>query len=100
MTAPADSGSSSGSARSSWPDQPRDRSTDRLLARPGDTCWRVARADRLAFLVDGEAYFRAARDAMIQARFRIQIAAWDISSTTPLLDPDAAPPGDGWHRRL
>ncbi len=100
MTAPADSGSSSGSARSSWPDQPRDRSTDRLLARPGDTCWRVARADRLAFLVDGEAYFRAARDAMIQARVRIQIAAWDISSTTPLLDPDAAPPGDGWPVRL
>lgn len=70
------------------------------LARPGDTCWRVAGADRLAFLIDGEAYFAALRDALIQARFRILISAWDISSTVPLLDPDAPAPEDGWPVRL
>jgi len=29
------------------------------LLRPGETCWKAARADRLAFLVDNQAYFTA-----------------------------------------
>jgi phosphatidylserine/phosphatidylglycerophosphate/cardiolipin synthase-like enzyme/uncharacterized membrane protein YdjX (TVP38/TMEM64 family) len=70
------------------------------LARPGETCWQVARADRYRALIDGEAYFAALRTALIGAREQILIVAWDISSTVPLLDPDAPPPDDGWPIRL
>jgi len=70
------------------------------LAVPDDTCWRVERADRFAVLIDGAAYFEALRAALIQARSQILIIAWDISSTVPLCDPDAAPPGDGWPTTL
>ena len=31
----------------------------RDVFRPGHNCWRVARVERVAFLVDGEEYFRA-----------------------------------------
>lgn len=70
------------------------------LAVPGETCWRVDRADRFAVLIDGAAYFAALRAALIQARSQILIVAWDISSTIPLCDPDAAPPDDGWPNTL
>jgi len=66
------------------------------LAVPGDTCWRVSRADRFAVLIDGAAYFAALRAAMIAARSQILIVAWDISSAVSLCDPDAPPPNDGW----
>ncbi|SDE48150.1 VTT domain-containing protein [Rhodospira trueperi] len=66
------------------------------LAVPGQTCWRITRADRYAVLIDGAAYFAALRAALIAARSQILIVAWDISSTVPLCDPDAPPPDDGW----
>lgn len=43
--------------------------------------WRVARADRLAFLVDGDAYYRQVEAALMQARRSIWIVGWDF-------DPD------------
>jgi phosphatidylserine/phosphatidylglycerophosphate/cardiolipin synthase-like enzyme len=50
--------------------------------RPGVNCWRHEHASRLAPLVDGEAYFSAARAAMRRAEKRIAILAWDFDSTT------------------
>lgn len=47
-------------------------------------CWRVADASRVAFLVDGEAYFRAVADAFEMARYAIYIIGWDIDSRTRL----------------
>ena len=46
----------------------------------GRNCWRVERADRLAFLVDGEEYFGAVRAALAKARQSIFILGWDIDS--------------------
>lgn len=62
---------------------------DRLL-EPGRSCWRIASAARGAFLVDGEAYFRALHDALGRAREQIIILAWDVDSRLELLQGDTA----------
>jgi phosphatidylserine/phosphatidylglycerophosphate/cardiolipin synthase-like enzyme/uncharacterized membrane protein YdjX (TVP38/TMEM64 family) len=50
------------------------------LLQEGRNCWRITRASRLAFLVDGEEYFKALELALRAARRSIDIVAWDISS--------------------
>jgi phosphatidylserine/phosphatidylglycerophosphate/cardiolipin synthase-like enzyme len=54
---------------------------------PGDTCWRKARAARAAFLIDTEAYFTAAFDAMQKARRSIFLLGWGLDPRTRLF-PD------------
>ncbi len=61
----------------------------RILAS-GRNCWRVARAGRVAFLVDGEAYFAAFRAAAARARRSIIVIGWDIDSRTALMGDSAA----------
>jgi phospholipase D1/2 len=56
----------------------------------GHNCWKVARANRLAVLVDGESYFSAVRSALIAARRCAFILAWDIHSEVDLLREDPA----------
>jgi len=56
----------------------------------GRNCWRVARSGRVAFLVDGEAYFRAFRAAAARAQRSIIVIGWDIDSRTTLVHDDAA----------
>jgi len=56
---------------------------------PGRNCWRIERAERLAFLVDGEEYFGAVRAALRRARRSILILGWDIDSRMRLV-PDGA----------
>jgi phospholipase D1/2 len=51
----------------------------------GRNCWRRAPAGRVAFLIDGAAYFEALTDAVRQAQKSLYIAAWDIDSRTELL---------------
>jgi phosphatidylserine/phosphatidylglycerophosphate/cardiolipin synthase-like enzyme/uncharacterized membrane protein YdjX (TVP38/TMEM64 family) len=63
----------------------------------GRNCWRVAKARRLALLIDGEAYFAAVRGALMAAQRRAVILAWDIHSKVELLRDD---PGDGLPTRL
>jgi len=53
---------------------------DERILEPGDNCWRIERASRVAFLVDGQAYFRALRAAMREARQSILILSWDIDT--------------------
>ena len=50
---------------------------------------RLAKADRLAFLIDGAAYFAAFVAAAEQARESIFIVGWDVDSRT-CLRPDGA----------
>ena len=71
------------------------------LARPGETCWRRERAERVAFLIDAADYFRALRSSIIRAERTIDLLGWDIHSKTPLIpgDPDR-PAEDGWPVRL
>ncbi|MBI5938916.1 MAG: phospholipase [Caulobacterales bacterium] len=57
------------------------------ILRDGDTCWRTARADALAFLIDGAEYFAAVKAAMLKARRSIWILAWVFDPLTRL-EPD------------
>jgi len=65
------------------------------ILRPGYNCWTVARAERVAFLVDASDYFRAFYEAALRAKRSITILGWDFNSQTRLhFDPEApnAPP--------
>ncbi len=50
----------------------------------GENCYAVARAHRVAFLVDGEAYFDAFVEAAERAERSIIMLAWDFDSQTSL----------------
>lgn len=52
---------------------------DRLLS-PGRTCWRTARADKFAPIVDAADYFKHVKAAMLRARHRIMLIGWDFDS--------------------
>lgn len=64
----------------------------RDIARDGDTCWRHAEAHRVAFLVDGQAHYAAAKSAMLSARRSITLLGWEFDPRTRL-QPDR--PDDG-----
>lgn len=76
-------------------DADRSSHTRRALApaepvlRAGDTCWRIEQATRVQFLVDGDEYFAALREALLGARHSIFILGWDIDSRMTLV-PQAA----------
>ena len=67
-----------------------------LRLSPGHNCAEMPRAERIAVLVDGEAYFAALRRSLIRARRSIAISAWDIHSGLNLVrgDTDADGPDD------
>jgi phosphatidylserine/phosphatidylglycerophosphate/cardiolipin synthase-like enzyme/uncharacterized membrane protein YdjX (TVP38/TMEM64 family) len=54
------------------------------ILEPGRTCWRVERADRLAFVVDVADYFDAVADAIEQAERSVLIVGWDVHSRVKL----------------
>lgn len=54
----------------------------------GRNCWRIAPAGRVAFLVDGAAYFDAFVSAVEKARESILILAWDIDSRVRMVRHD------------
>lgn len=60
---------------------------------PGRNCWRIERARKLSWLVDGEQYFGAVRRAMANAHSTIFIVGWDIDSRVKLVPTGA---DDGW----
>ncbi|WP_447987154.1 VTT domain-containing protein [Nitrospira sp. Nam74] len=64
---------------------------------PGRNCWRIERAHRLAFLIDGAAYFAAVRSAIAQARRSVFILSWDIDSRIRLVPQGA---NDGYPEAL
>jgi len=55
--------------------------------RPGETCWRTARAGRAAFLIDNESFFTAAFEAMMKARRSILLLGWGFDPRTRMF-PD------------
>ncbi|HUQ75943.1 MAG TPA: VTT domain-containing protein [Burkholderiales bacterium] len=58
------------------------------ILRPGYNVWGVARAERVAFLVDACDYFRAFYEAALRAKRSIVILGWDFNSQTQLhFDP-------------
>jgi phospholipase D1/2 len=50
------------------------------LLRAGQNCWRKCRSERVAFLIDGQDYFRAVAAALRAARHSVMILGWDIDS--------------------
>jgi phospholipase D1/2 len=63
-----------------------------LKLKPGRNCWRVEPCRRFAMLVDGDAYFRALREALPRAEHTVFILGWDIDSRMELV-PDGAQDG-------
>lgn len=58
---------------------------DQPILKPGNNCWRKARAERLAVIIDGQGYFRALRNAVCQARHSVLILGWDIDTRLRLV---------------
>lgn len=54
------------------------------ILRPGETCWRVARAGRMTPIVDAADYFTAAKSAMMKARHSILLVGWDFDTRITL----------------
>ena len=67
------------------------------LLAPGRNCWRIERARKLSWLIDGAQYFGAVRTAMAQAQRTIFIIGWDIDSRMRLVPTGA---NDGWPEPL
>ncbi len=59
------------------------------LLEAGRNCWRKARARRLEWLIDGQEYFSAFRDALQRASHSVFILGWDMDSRTVLV-PDGS----------
>ncbi len=58
------------------------------LFEAGRNCWRIERAERAAFLVDADSYFKAFVAAARKAQRSILITGWDFHSRTRLLCAD------------
>ena len=63
---------------------------ERRILQPGRNCWRLAKASRVAFLIDAADYFAALRSAALCAQRSIFILGWDIDSRTKMLLEDPA----------
>jgi phosphatidylserine/phosphatidylglycerophosphate/cardiolipin synthase-like enzyme len=62
--------------------------------REGRNCWRVARANRAAVIVDACDYFHVARQAMLKARHRILLIGWDFDARIQLERSEDGADGD------
>ncbi len=73
------------------------------IFQPGDTCWRVDRADKLALIVDAADYFRVLRKVFIAARHELLLIGWDFDFEIEMLpgesDRDGCAP-DGYPNQL
>lgn len=56
--------------------------------QPDRNCWKVGRAARFGWCIDGEAYFRALHDSILNAQREVLIVGWDIDSRVVLLRGD------------
>ena len=65
---------------------------DRILT-PGQTCWRVARADQFACVIDAADYFRQVKAAMLRAQHRIMLIGWDFDARMTFERGDKTLPG-------
>lgn len=57
----------------------------KAILQEGHNCWRRENARRVAVPIDGEAYFRAVREAILAARHSVFILGWDIHSKLKLV---------------
>jgi len=50
------------------------------LTKAGRNCWRIERANRLALIIDAEAYFKAIKEAILAARHSVFLVGWDFDT--------------------
>ena len=55
----------------------------------GETCWKIADADRVSVIVDAAAFFLHARSAMLKAKRSIFMVGWDFDSRIDLVPGEA-----------
>lgn len=55
----------------------------------GETCWKIADADRVTVIVDAAAFFQHARSAMLKAERSIFMIGWDFDSRIDLVPGQA-----------
>ena len=72
---------------------PHPRQARRSILVPGETCWRIERADRMAVIVDAAEYFRHLRAALSAAERSIFLIGWDFDLRLEMI-PDRSD-GDG-----
>ena len=73
------------------------------LFQPGRNCWRVETADRLSVIVDGKAYFRALREALLKAQRLVMMIGWDFDFEIEMLPGESDAEGlapDGFPNRV
>jgi phosphatidylserine/phosphatidylglycerophosphate/cardiolipin synthase-like enzyme len=70
----------------------------RDILKEGETCWRIAKAERLSIIVDAADFFRFAKSAMIKAQRSIYLIGWDFD-TRIRLEPESEKNGD-WPDQL
>ena len=61
--------------------------------QPGRNCWRVETADRMAVIIDGKAYFRALREALLKARRMVMMIGWDFDFEIEMLPGETGADG-------
>lgn len=66
--------------------------------RPDSNCWRVEKASRFSFIIDGQDYFRALREALIKTKRLAIMVGWDFDFEIEMLpgesdDEGLAPDG-------
>lgn len=54
------------------------------IVRPGRNCWRHVKTERLGFLIDADAYFRALKRALLLARRQVILLGWDLDGRVRL----------------
>ena len=70
---------------------------DGAVLVPGETCWRIERADRYAVFVDAADYFAVLKKAVLGAQRRVLFIGWDFD---PRIRMDPRSPGRGRDDRL
>ena len=73
-------------------DTPQANRGDALLV-PGETCWRIERAERLSVIVDGADYFRHLRSALRAADRAVYMIGWDLDLRLEMIPGESD--GDG-----
>ncbi|WP_230533095.1 phospholipase D-like domain-containing protein [Microvirga roseola] len=66
-------------------------SADRAILREGESCWRIAKADRVAVIADAAAYFAAAKASILKAKHSVFLIGWDFDLRIGLERTDPMP---------
>lgn len=74
-------------------DESGQRSQVCSVLEPGRNCWKIARAQRLGLLLEGAAYFKAFREALLAAEKQVVILGWDFNTRIDLVRDEI--PDDG-----